>query len=101
VKQPPTTLYSNDEFARAVLIGLTWNHRASYPVPVRRSRLCSTLPPDLIVTMTPLRFASARRGLLAQRTSTSRSRVMLCAPKIKRRQPPGCRLLNRRLCAGH
>jgi hypothetical protein len=29
--------------------------------------------------MTPLRFASARRGLLAQRTFTSKSRVMLGA----------------------
>lgn len=33
--------------------------------------------------MTPLRFASARRGLLAQRTFTSKSRAMLGAQKRK------------------
>lgn len=34
--------------------------------------------------MTPLRFASARRGLLAQRTFTSKSRAMLGAQKSGR-----------------
>jgi hypothetical protein len=55
-------------------------HHTSYPVPVRRlaALLHACFRPHL--TMTPLRFASARRGLLAQRTSTSKSRVLLGAP---------------------
>ena len=56
-------------------------HHALYPVPVRR---LASLPhassgPHLAVT--PLRFASARCDLLAQRTFTSKSRAMLGAPK--------------------
>ena len=40
--------------------------------------------------MTPLRFASARPGLLAQRTSTSKSRAMLgaqCQPSRREAGP--------------
>jgi hypothetical protein len=44
--------------------------------------------------MTPLRFASARRGLLAQRTFTSKSRAMLGAQILRRSRDARAPLFN-------
>ena len=65
----------------AVFGPLALTHHALYPVPVRRlaSLLHASSGPHL--TVTPLRFASARCDLLAQRTFTSKSRAMLGAPQ--------------------
>jgi hypothetical protein len=66
----------------AVCGPLALTHHALYPVPVRR--LASLPRASTHLTVTPLRFASAR-GLLTQRTFTSWSRAMLGAPQKKAR----------------
>ena len=60
----------------AVSRPLALTHHALYPVPVRRLAvlLRASSRPHLAVTL--LRFASARCGLLTQRTFTSKSRAM-------------------------
>jgi len=70
----------------AVTCPLALTHHALYPVPVRRlaGLLHASSRPHLAVT--PLRFASVRCGLLAQRTLTSKSRAMLGAHVRKRRR---------------